>query len=155
MGIAAICFLFIAFAFGNDAPLEKDELKPAVFAKNESNATDFDEAFIADDGEERDLEEDTEFELLEENDVVNAVDVEGVDVTNATGEEVFAKNESAPTEFVEEEKDVEGKLSKNDTSDHKAVMSEEEEIASFGEEEEEEEEEEDLVEVEDDVEEEE
>merc|ERR1712130_620554 len=127
------------------------ELKPAVFAKNESNATDFDEAFIAEDGEESDLEEDLEFELLEENDVVNAVDVEGVDVTNATGEEVFAKNESAPTEFVEE-KDVEGKLPKNDTSDHKAVMSDEEEVADFGEEEEEEEE---LVEVEDDVEEEE
>merc|ERR1712130_767761 len=120
-----------------------DELKPAVFAKNESNATEFDEAFIAEDGEEAGdfEEEDTELDILEENDL----DVEGVDITNATGEEVLAKNESAPIEFVEEEEliEVEGKLPKDDTSDHKAVMSEDEEIADFGEEEEEE-----LVEVE-------
>merc|ERR1712233_255639 len=135
--IAAICFLFVAFAFGDDSPLEKDELKPAVFAKGEANATDLDEAFIEASGEEAiDFEEDEELDVLEEN------EVEGVDVTNATGEEVFAKNESAPLEFVEEEEnDVEGKLPKDDTSDHKAVMSEEEEIAEFGEEEE-------LVEVE-------
>merc|ERR1712233_277870 len=119
--IAAICFLFVAFAFGDDSPLEKDELKPAVFAKGEANATDLDEAFIEASGEEAiDFEEDEELDVLEENDV----EVEGVDITNATGEEVFAKNES------------EGKLPKDDTSDHKAVMSEEEEIAEFGEEEE-------------------
>merc|ERR1712018_481733 len=94
------------------------ELKPAVFLK-EANETDLDEAFLE------------EYEA----------DVEGVDTTNSTGEEVFAKNESAPIEFVEEEKDVEGKLPKDDTSDHKAVMSEEAEIANFGEAEE-------LVEVE-------
>merc|ERR1712130_641452 len=126
--IAAICFLFVASAFGDDSPLEKDELKPAVFAKGEANATDLDEAFIEASGEEAiDFEEDEELDVLEENDV----EVEGV-----------AKNESAPLEFVEEdENDVEGKLPKDDTSDHKAVMSEEEEIAEFGEEEE-------LVEVE-------
>merc|ERR1712130_208442 len=111
---------------GDDSPLEKDELKPAVFAKGEANATDLDEAFIEASGEEAiDFEEDEELDVLEENDV----EVEGVDVTNATGEEVFAKNESAPLEFVEEEEnDVEGKLPKDDTSDHKAVMSEEEEL---------------------------
>merc|ERR1712115_551813 len=133
-------------------PLEKDELKPVVLAKNESNATDFDEAFIEEDGEASDFEEDTEFELLEENDVLNVEDVEGVDITNATGEEVLAKNESAPIEFGEEEElvEVEGKLPEDDTSDHKAVFSEEE-VAD----DEEEDEEEELVEVEDDVEEEE
>merc|ERR1712130_140853 len=120
-------------AFGVDSPVEKDELKPAVFAKNESNATDFDEAFTEEDGEESfDFEEDEELELIEDADI----DVEGVDVTNATGEEVFDKNASAPAELVEEEKDVEGKLPKDDTSDHKAVMSDEEENAAFGEEEE-------------------
>merc|ERR1712130_114764 len=125
-----ICFLFVAFAFGEDTPVEKDELKPAVFAKGEANATDFDDSFIEASGEEAgDFEEDKELDLLEENEA----DVEGVDTTNSTGEEVFAKNESAPIEFVEEEKGVEGKLPKDDTLDHKAVMSEEAEIANFGE----------------------
>merc|ERR1712130_762593 len=100
--------------------LEKDELKPAVFAKGEANATDLDEAFIEASGEEAiDFEEDEELDVLEENDV----EVEGVDITNATGEEVFAKNESAPLEFGEEEElvEVEGKLPEDDTEDHEAV----------------------------------